>query len=112
MVSRSFGDALPEMDTAPFYPGLQRRDLSFEAGARRDVPLWPKITASTIVIQGNKDTLVPKENAEFAKKVMVNAPVKVITLEDMNHFVPWTHPYLIRDAILEMIRTIKSSKES
>jgi pimeloyl-ACP methyl ester carboxylesterase len=75
------------------------------------LPLWPKITASTIVIQGNKDTLVPKENAEFAKKMMVNASVKLITVEDMNHFVPWTHPYLIRDAILEMIKSIKARND-
>jgi pimeloyl-ACP methyl ester carboxylesterase len=75
------------------------------------VPLWPKITASTIVIQGNKDTLVPKENADFAKKMMVNAPVKLVTVDDMNHFVPWTHPYLIKDSILELIKTIKSRSE-
>jgi pimeloyl-ACP methyl ester carboxylesterase len=70
--------------------------------------LWPKVTATTIVIQGNQDTLVPKENAEFARKMMVNAPVKLINVEEMNHFVPWTHPYLIRDAILEMVGTIRS----
>lgn len=64
--------------------------------------LWPKIKASTIVIQGNKDTLVPPGNADFAKKMITNAPVEVVMKEDMNHFVPWNNPQLIRDAILKL----------
>ncbi len=67
------------------------------------IPLWPKIHANTIVIQGKKDSLVPKENADFAKKMLVNAPVKLVMVEGMDHFVPWSHPGLIRDAVLEML---------
>ena len=68
------------------------------------LPLWPKVRASTIVIQGKKDTLVPKENAYFAQKMMVNAPLKLVMVDDMTHFVPWTHPQLIKNAILELIK--------
>lgn len=69
------------------------------------MPLWSKIKAKTIVIQGDKDTLVPPGNADFAKMMMTEAPVELVRKEDMNHFVPWGHPELIRDAILKMTRT-------
>ncbi len=68
------------------------------------LPLWSKIKARTIVIQGKKDTLVPPANADFAKKMMTGTDVKVIMVDGMDHFVPWNHPYLIRDAVLEMLR--------
>ena len=50
---------------------------------------------------------VPAGNADFAKKMLVNAPVEFILIDDMNHFVPWSHPYLIHDAILKMIQTVQ-----
>ncbi len=73
------------------------------------VPLWPKVRASTIVIQGKKDNLVPPANADFAVKMITNAPVKVVMGEEMSHFVPWTDPQLIRNAILELLENRKLS---
>ena len=69
----------------------------------RMLPHWKEITCPVIVIQGDKDELVPKENADFAKKMLVNAPVTFVIQKDMNHFVPWSHPQLIHDAILNML---------
>jgi pimeloyl-ACP methyl ester carboxylesterase len=67
------------------------------------IPLYPKIKASTIVIQGGKDDLVHPGNADFAKKMITNAPVQLVLRADMNHFVPWTHPELIREAVIALI---------
>lgn len=64
---------------------------------------WSSITVPTIVIQGKKDNLVPYENAEFAVKMMTHAPVSLVINDDMNHFVPWTHPALIRDAVVKLL---------
>ncbi len=69
------------------------------------IPLWPKIKAHTIVIQGKKDVLVDPGNADFAKKMMVNAEVELVIIDDMNHFVPWSNPELIRNAILKLVET-------
>lgn len=66
------------------------------------LPLWPKITCPAIFIQGQKDDLVPPANADFAKKMMINSSVELVTDPEMNHFVPWSHPHLIRNAILKM----------
>ncbi len=73
------------------------------------VPLWSKVRVSTIVIQGMKDSLVPPANADFAVKMITNAPVKVVMEKEMTHFVPWTYPQLIRNAILELLETRKLS---
>lgn len=67
------------------------------------VPRWSEVVAPTIVIQGKKDRLVPYQNAFFAKEKIVNAPVTLVMVDDMDHFVPWSNPELINTAILEMI---------
>ena len=66
------------------------------------LPYWKNITCPVIVIQGTKDELVPYENVEFAKKMLVNAPTEYMIKDGMNHFVPWSNPELIREAILKM----------
>ncbi len=68
------------------------------------LPLWNKIRAHVVVIQGKKDSLVPAENADFAKKMLVNASsLEFIVKDDMDHFVPWSNPELIRMAILRLL---------
>jgi pimeloyl-ACP methyl ester carboxylesterase len=67
------------------------------------LPLWKTITCPVIIIQGKKDTLVPYENVNFARKMLVNAPVEYVIVEDMDHFVPWNHPELIREAVLKLV---------
>jgi pimeloyl-ACP methyl ester carboxylesterase len=66
------------------------------------LPLWKNIRQPVIVIQGGKDMLVSPKNADFAQKMLVNAQsLKFIKVDTMNHFVPWSHPELIKKAILE-----------
>lgn len=64
------------------------------------LPDWGKISSPATVIQGVKDSLVPPANADFAKKMLTNSEwVNIVLIEDMDHFVPWTNPELIVDAI-------------
>ncbi len=66
------------------------------------LPLWKNIRQPVIVIQGGKDMLVSPKNADFAEKMLVNAKsLKMVRVDTMNHFVPWSHPQLIKKAILE-----------
>jgi pimeloyl-ACP methyl ester carboxylesterase len=68
------------------------------------LPLWKNIRQPVIVIQGGKDFLVNPKNADFAEKMLVNAKsLKVVRIDTMNHFVPWSHPQLIKKAIIESI---------
>lgn len=62
-------------------------------------PFWSKIAQPVSIIQGGKDNLVPKENADFAEKMLENAQVNMVMIPEMNHFVPWNNPRLIKDEI-------------
>lgn len=68
------------------------------------LPRWKDIQVPVIVIQGGKDSLVHPGNADFAKQVLINAPVETVFIEGMDHFVPWSNPELIREAILKMVQ--------
>jgi len=76
------------------------------------LPLWSSITCPVIVIQGGKDRLVSAKNADFAKRMLTNAPVDFVLKEDMDHFVPWSNPELIHDAIVEMMHGRLAEKYS
>jgi len=67
------------------------------------LPYWQSIRIPTTVIQGEKDDLVAPQNAAFAKKMLVNAPVHIQMIPKMNHFIPWSRPDLIQHAILEYL---------
>ncbi|HYG18114.1 MAG TPA: alpha/beta hydrolase [Ohtaekwangia sp.] len=70
---------------------------------RRLLPYWKTITCPVIIIHGKKDSLVPYENVAFARKMLVNAQVEYLIKEDMNHFVPWSNPELIKEAVLRLL---------
>jgi hypothetical protein len=53
------------------------------------------------------DTLVSCKNADFAEKMLVNTQVDVVRVEGMNHFVPWSNPELIHDAVLRMLDKVR-----
>jgi pimeloyl-ACP methyl ester carboxylesterase len=73
-------------------------------GLKEMLPLWKNITCNVTIIQGKKDDLVSPANADFAKKMLVNASsIDYIIKDDMSHFVPWQHPELIRGAILQLL---------
>ena len=64
------------------------------------LPHWSEIKIPVVVVQGGNDTFVDPGNADFAKKMIVNAPVEIIYKDDMDHFVPWSDPELIVKGIL------------
>ncbi len=70
--------------------------------------LWKNITQPVTVIHGDKDNLVPIGNAEFAERVLVNAPVRMMRYPEMNHFVIWTHPQLIEDSIMNQLEQLQT----
>jgi pimeloyl-ACP methyl ester carboxylesterase len=67
-------------------------------------PLLASIFCPMVVIQGDNDSLVPAANADFVQKEIVNsASLQIVREKDMDHFVPWTHPKLITDAITNLL---------
>ncbi|HHP7241539.1 MAG TPA: alpha/beta fold hydrolase [Cyclobacteriaceae bacterium] len=67
------------------------------------LPYWKDIQTPTIVIQGTNDQLVPKENADFVRKMVPEEYLDVWMIEGMNHFVPWSRPELIAKGIVSCL---------
>ena len=61
-----------------------------------------QLKAKTLIIHGKKDKLVPHSNVPFMEKNFSNVDsLKVISLENENHFIVWTQKDLIIQSILE-----------
>ena len=62
---------------------------------------WNEIHVPVYLIHGERDRLVSPENAEFAERMLVNADLKVYRMPELNHYIPWTRPDLIKFAIID-----------
>lgn len=74
------------------------------------LPMWEKIAVPATVIQGTDDSLVPAGNAAFIEAHLEQVPVRMRMLEGVNHFIPWTHPEEIRNAILYYLHQSDSAE--
>jgi pimeloyl-ACP methyl ester carboxylesterase len=62
-----------------------------------------KIVSNVTIIHGTKDQLVPFSNMKFMQLEFMNAKkVDTISIKDANHFIPWTHFEIIRNALLDI----------
>ena len=68
---------------------------------------WKKLRLPVTYIHGKKDMIVPFANTAYAKKMLVNAQLEVIVDDKMNHFIPWSHPQYIREALHKYLSQIK-----
>ncbi len=68
------------------------------------LPLWELITCPVSVFHGEADKLVPKENAEFANKMLVNSDsVNIQLIKGGNHFILWSLQDLIIEEIIRLL---------
>lgn len=66
-------------------------------------PKLTKITAAVTIIHGTKDALVPFSNVAFMQKKFVNAlSIDTITIDEANHFIPWSHYDIVRNALMKI----------
>lgn len=85
--------------------------LALKDNLKEMLPLWSKITAKTIIIHGEKDDLVPVANKDFLlKHLSPDLIVDVVIEPDLNHFIPWKKPILIKQALLKLQRMPLSEK--
>jgi pimeloyl-ACP methyl ester carboxylesterase len=63
-------------------------------------PLWKNIQCPVAIVHGEKDSLVPFGNVKFIQEQLPQSITPHLhTKKEMNHFVPWSNPELIREAI-------------
>ena len=73
--------------------------LGLPASLKNNEAAVSSIQIPIIYIQGMKDVLVDYETVDYFQGLKPDG-VKYVIIEDMNHFTPWSDPYLINDAIL------------
>lgn len=69
---------------------------------------FPKVKCDVIIMQGDKDVLVPPGNSVYAQKELVNAKsIEMTWFKGENHFIPWTKYNDIRDRLLKLSDQMK-----
>lgn len=64
---------------------------------------FSKIHCPVWIIHGDKDNMVPVGNADYAGRMLVNAPlVDVTILKGAGHFIPWNHFTEIKKILLKL----------
>ncbi|MEX0361825.1 MAG: alpha/beta fold hydrolase, partial [Allomuricauda sp.] len=60
----------------------------------------------TLVIHGSEDQLVPYQNVSFMQDHFTQVDsLKVISIENENHFIVWNQEQLVKDALLSWVRS-------
>lgn len=69
-------------------------------------PQLNQLAQRTLIIHGEEDKLVPYQNVSFMEKHFSNVDsLKVISIEKENHFIVWSQEKLVKQSILEWVRT-------
>ena len=67
-------------------------------------PLWDHVKTKVVILHGEKDGLVPVENAYFANRKLGSSHKKLVIKKNVGHLIPWTNPELVTKEIYEMVR--------
>lgn len=70
------------------------------------------IGAPVTVVQGLRDTLVPPENAVYLQTRLSGTSVRLMLVEEGDHFLPWTHRELLEKALSCVINDGRSPEDS
>lgn len=101
---RPLGNAFPIRYWLPPELRVSNQEiLPLKGELQQMLPLWQTIRVPVTIIQGEEDNLVPAGNADFARRMLTHAPVRIVMVPKTNHFIPWRRPDLIHDAILQQL---------
>lgn len=67
------------------------------------VGVWKEVSVPVVVLQGDKDTLVPFENLAYCEEHFSADFFKGVPLENQNHFIPWNRKVLVIEEVLKLI---------
>lgn len=66
---------------------------------------WNSISVPVNIVHGGEDNLVPVENAEYMEqKLTESSRVKKFIYPNENHFIPFTRPEILKNAIFDLHR--------
>lgn len=64
---------------------------------------WPTIKIPVVHIHGDEDSLAPPDNMDYSEIMIDSAYLKVVKLEETDHFIPWSDYELVRTELLQML---------
>lgn len=74
---------------------------------------WSRIKSPIILLHGKADGLIYFSNALYAKKKLVSAKsVEIIPLEGIGHSIFWDRPEIVKNSILELIKSSNTKRSS
>jgi pimeloyl-ACP methyl ester carboxylesterase len=76
-----------------------REIIALERELELLLPYWPEISVPVTVLHGEDDRLVPVANAQFIARSATAASLTIGRYPGVDHFIPWSHPSIIVDAI-------------
>ncbi len=63
-------------------------------------PMLGELRCPTVIVHAKNDSLVPFGNVQYMRETIPkDTVVKIVELEDKNHFIPWNAESVVRDAI-------------
>jgi len=77
--------------------------LNHEEELKKMLPDWGRIQIPVTILHGEKDGLVPVENAYFCDSMLTKADKKLVVKKNIGHLIPWTHPELMKKEIFDML---------
>ncbi len=64
---------------------------------------WKTLKVPILHIHGTKDVLAPISNVKFSEDHIPGNLLETIVLEDVNHFLPWSHFDLVKQEVLKSL---------
>ena len=76
-----------------------------QAGTEKLAADLHRVTCPVVIVHGDRDGLVPVQNADFLLEALPNASrVTLFLIPEAGHFLPWEHEATVRRAIEEAAR--------
>jgi pimeloyl-ACP methyl ester carboxylesterase len=74
--------------------------MVFKAQLEQLAPFLHQVKAATVIVHGTRDTLVPVANVHYMQTHLTGLRCsKTVLLPDLDHFLPWNSPSIVREAI-------------
>lgn len=67
---------------------------------------WKNLSTPIIHLHGTKDVLAPFSNLQFSIDNIPNELLEAIKLDEVNHFLPWSHYDQVRQLLLNMLEKV------
>lgn len=90
----------------PVWQVANDEKLTHVSELRQLEPIWDILEVPTLFLHGEKDYLVPIENSYYGWERLQENDIQLDTLflPEHNHLIPFTHPEIVRDALLPYLQ--------